>query len=72
MANMVEVSPREAKGEIHSSMIDARCRHYWIIETPNGSSSQGVCKFCKEEREFHNSAERYVLKRRHSVEPKAA
>lgn len=30
------------------------CRHHWIIETPNGPFSRGVCKLCGEERDFEN------------------
>jgi hypothetical protein len=30
------------------------CRHHWIIETPNGPVSKGVCKLCGEERDFEN------------------
>ncbi|MBI4284587.1 MAG: hypothetical protein HY670_01630 [Chloroflexi bacterium] len=31
------------------------CCHYWVIETPNGANSRGVCRFCKAEKEFINS-----------------
>lgn len=30
------------------------CRHYWLIDTPSGPVSRGVCKLCGEEREFKN------------------
>ena len=33
-----------------------QCRHHWVIESPHGATSKGVCKFCNEEREFRNSA----------------
>ena len=32
------------------------CRHHWVIESPHGVTSHGVCKLCGEEREFQNSA----------------
>jgi len=32
-----------------------KCRHYWIIESPKGPTSRGVCKLCGAEREFRNS-----------------
>lgn len=32
-----------------------KCRHYWIIESPNGPTSRGVCKLCGAEKEFQNS-----------------
>ena len=31
------------------------CAHYWVIESANGPTSRGVCKFCGEQREFRNS-----------------
>ncbi|MFQ5917764.1 MAG: hypothetical protein ACE5I0_08150 [Candidatus Binatia bacterium] len=31
------------------------CRHYWIIETAKGPTSEGVCKYCGVEKEFLNS-----------------
>jgi hypothetical protein len=31
------------------------CTHYWVIESANGPTSRGVCKFCGEQREFRNS-----------------
>src|SRR3989344_7710667 len=30
------------------------CRHHWIIETPNGPTSNGTCKNCGDERPFVN------------------
>jgi len=30
------------------------CHHYWIIETPAGPASQGVCKSCGAQKEFSN------------------
>jgi len=38
----VKVMPRE---EHH---------HHWIIESANGPTSKGVCKYCSAEKEFHN------------------
>ena len=49
-----EIDSRATETEVRNT-----CRHYWIIESPNGSSSKGVCKFCNEEREFINSLLRY-------------
>ncbi|MGD9933134.1 MAG: hypothetical protein AB7T37_05385 [Dehalococcoidia bacterium] len=33
------------------------CRHHWVIETPNGSTSGGRCKRCGEAKAFRNSSE---------------
>lgn len=35
--------------------------HRWLIETPNGATSQGVCRTCGEERTFYNSIEQHRL-----------
>jgi hypothetical protein len=31
-----------------------QCTHYWIIDSPNGHTSTGVCKFCGAVHEFSN------------------
>jgi hypothetical protein len=31
------------------------CRHHWLIESPAGSTSVGVCKNCGARKEFYNS-----------------
>lgn len=33
------------------------CIHRWVIETPNGETSKGVCRYCGAEKEFPNAAE---------------
>jgi len=50
-----------SRGEHEESITEVRelialptCTHHWIIETPNGPISKGVCKLCGEEREFSN------------------
>ena len=41
------------------------CTHHWIIATPNGHFSRGICKHCGSEREFENSeSERHWRNRR--------
>jgi len=32
-----------------------QCHHFWVIEVANGPTSQGVCKYCGEEKEFLNA-----------------
>ena len=34
---------------------ETACTHYWVIASPNGPTSQGVCKLCGERAEFRNS-----------------
>ena len=31
-----------------------QCRHYWVIEAPEGPVSRGVCRICGEVQEFKN------------------
>ncbi len=33
------------------------CQHRWIIETPHGVTSRGVCKQCGTSKRFPNAAE---------------
>jgi hypothetical protein len=39
------------------SEVQPVCVHRWVIETPNGAMSHGVCRNCGAEKEFPNSAE---------------
>ena len=32
------------------------CRHHWLIESPQGATSWGMCKLCGSRREFSNSS----------------
>ena len=36
------------------------CQHYWIIEMPNGPTSQGVCRTCGDKKEFQNDLSNLV------------
>ena len=36
---------------------DADCQHHWVIESPRGPVSRGVCKQCGAVKEFQNYAE---------------
>ena len=31
-----------------------RCTHFWVIESPKGAASKGVCKYCGLIKEFMN------------------
>jgi hypothetical protein len=35
---------------------ESRCRHHWLIESPHGATSMGICKLCGAQREFRNWA----------------
>tara|TARA_Y100000588_G_scaffold80086_1_gene83961 strand:+ start:986 stop:1210 length:225 start_codon:yes stop_codon:yes gene_type:complete len=34
---------------------ETECKHFWVIESPSGPTSDGVCRHCGEAREFRNS-----------------
>ncbi len=42
------------------------CTHHWVIESPNGHVSRGVCKLCQEVRGVENSihADMWIPRRR--------
>jgi hypothetical protein len=44
----------EAMSEKRARRVE--CHHYWIIESPDGPTSRGVCEYCGAEKEFDNSA----------------
>jgi hypothetical protein len=48
MVNKLETAPVKKSGKQDS------CCHYWVVESPNGATSRGTCKFCGAEREFEN------------------
>ena len=41
----------------HRERTARSCRHHWIIESPHGATSRGVCKRCGVTRRFPNAAE---------------
>ena len=47
---------RKPKAEHEKKRHVARvgCAHYWIIESPQGPVSKGVCKYCGAVSEFSN------------------
>ncbi len=36
---------------------DEGCKHFWLIDTPSGPVSRGICKVCGEAKEFKNYLE---------------
>jgi len=47
---------RKPKAEHEKKRHEARvgCAHYWIIESPQGPVSKGVCRYCGAVSEFSN------------------
>ncbi len=42
------------------------CKHYWVIESADGSTSEGWCKSCGARREFFNSLPDAIVVRRNT------
>ena len=51
---MVEYNPIVNQSPEVSPSQGAICKHHWMIETPNGPTSNGTCKNCGDERTFVN------------------
>ena len=45
---------RIAKNIAERPKATAECSHHWVIESPNGPTSRGICKYCGAERDFWN------------------
>ncbi len=43
------------------------CVHHWLIETPNGRESHGVCKRCGQKKSFTNSTEQVMWEQSNSL-----
>ena len=47
-------------GEASGAVLDVpqiekdQCNHHWVIESPRGQTSSGICKFCRTSKEFDN------------------
>jgi len=68
MRNRIEPASRE-KDKTEQFESEMECRHYWLIESPNGPSSRGVCKFCGMEREFLNARPEFLFGKRDDDKP---
>jgi hypothetical protein len=42
------------------------CTHHWVIATPDGHFSRGICKHCGSERDFENSETERLWRNRRS------
>ena len=45
-----------AVSTLDQAATEPTCRHHWLIESPHGATSMGVCKLCGSQKEFRNSA----------------
>ncbi len=57
IVNNEQDNSQDSIGQKLEKVSSTSCIHHWIIESPNGASSMGVCKICGMEKEFRNSYE---------------
>ena len=56
----------KVKQVLKEHVAKGECRHYWIIESANGPTSRGLCKFCGAEKEFLNSVQDFTVVKRNT------
>ena len=71
MRNGVATLPEEIKPKPARVQHESECCHYWLIDSPDGAISKGVCKFCGEEKDFYNSIPEFTLYKRDQKNSKA-
>jgi hypothetical protein len=52
---MTEIWGDKEDGQRAEAATRRPCRHHWLIESAQGTTSKGCCKLCGDEREFRNS-----------------
>lgn len=43
------------------STTETTCVHHWVIDSPSGSTSMGVCRICGERRAFANYVSDFIF-----------
>jgi len=46
---------RPVRGNGHQCAQSPSGSHWWVIESPNGETSDGVCRYCGSQRQFANT-----------------
>lgn len=54
---------RSTTTTLESDAGNGDCAHHWQIETPNGETSEGICKRCGKTRDFANYSQRKMMVR---------
>ena len=54
---MQSTEERPSSTAVHEAPGQDGCRHHWVIASPDGPVSKGVCRLCGAEREFKNYLE---------------
>ncbi len=50
----VVVMRRKFAATLERPVVHEGCQHYWLIASPRGPNSRGVCQVCGAERDFQN------------------
>jgi hypothetical protein len=56
-SNQAVLEPKQRVQEVQDT---SGCAHHWVIETPSGPVSKGVCRVCRMEKQFQNYLENSV------------
>ena len=64
MSNRVVTVSRETDVKPEEHQDKSECCHYWLIDSPNGAISKGICKLCGAEKDFYNSVPEFTLYKR--------
>ena len=67
MRNRIDTVPSEPEAKAAERQEDSECCHYWLIESPDGPTSRGVCKYCGAEKDFPNSPPRFTLNNKRNI-----
>ncbi len=65
MISKVKTAAKEPEVKTQEPEAEDKCRHYWILESPHGPTSKGVCQFCGAVKEFYNSPPEFWFGKRH-------
>ena len=58
MASINAEQPQEGRiMTTEQEQLESDCKHHWVIDIPNGPTSEGMCKICGERSEFRNSTD---------------
>ncbi len=53
-----KIAPRERR-----KSATRKCQHRWMIETPHGATSRGLCKSCGRTKRFPNAADDAIARK---------
>ena len=45
---------KTVESSIRKHVTKRKCHHHWVIDSPDGPTSTGICKYCGAAKEFDN------------------